>query len=126
MKNIEIGFVIFVEKFDKCIEFYSNILELEVLFTKKDLVCYKLSNIYLLVEKAIKGEENSHSYIRVNVEDVSKKLDFFKDKNIKYDYNSYNWGELLKIKDPSGNYIGFRDKNSFERQLKEYILKEEK
>ncbi len=47
----EFGTIVFVENYEACIDFYKNILQLEVRNVKENLVIFTVSGGYLMVEK---------------------------------------------------------------------------
>ncbi|WP_242057474.1 hypothetical protein [Halobacillus yeomjeoni] len=51
MRFKEFGMILFVENYKKCIDFYSNRLQLPIRNEKETLVCFDLSHGYLMVEQ---------------------------------------------------------------------------
>ncbi len=121
------GLILYVNKYEECIAFYSKVLNLSVLFKNEELTCFDFYGTYLMVEKEDRtdyletlSEKKNHSCIRINVGDVKCISDELKRKNILIDYQEHSWGKVAKFKDPDGNLIAFKDEISFEKQIQEY------
>ncbi|PHS67144.1 MAG: glyoxalase [Flavobacterium sp.] len=124
------GIILYVNKYKKCLSFYKDILELEVLFDTIDLTCFNFFGSYLMIEKEdrneyliSKEEKKNYSCLRLNIQNVKEVSDKLKNKNIEVDYQEHDWGIVAKFKDPDGNLIAFKDSEKFDKQIEEYILK---
>lgn len=113
MKFIETGFLLRVENYEKCVEFYSEILELPVRYKVEGLTNFQFGNGYLLLEKAweptpkeIRGEAPPF-ILRINVENVMMAVEKLKSKGVGIQYLSFDWGEVGKFRDPGGNLVEF-------------------
>lgn len=113
MEFREFGLLLFVEKYNECITFYKDILQLKVRKAKETLVSFELPHGYLMVEKGgtgsdrEKSREQNPSVIRFDVkslESTVKQLEergaLFKDRKLEFD-----WGTIAVFHDPDGNRI---------------------
>ena len=123
------GIILYVNEYKKCVSFYKDILELEVLFSNKDLTCFDFFGSYLMVEKEdrkdyliIQKEKKNYTCLRLNVQNVKEVSDKLKNKNIEIDYQEHDWGIVAKFKDPDGNLIAIKDSEKFDKQIEEYNL----
>lgn len=121
------GLILYVNKYEECVSFYSEILNLSVLFKNEALTCFDFYGTYLMVEKedridyiGVISEKKNFSCLRINVNDVKSISDEIKAKNILIDYQEHSWGKVAKFKDPEGNLIAFKDEKRFAQQIKEY------
>lgn len=123
------GLILYVNKYEECVSFYSNVLNLSILFKNDDLTCFDFYGTYLMIEKEDRiayietiSENKNFSCLRINVEDVKHVSDKIKAKNILIDYQEHSWGKVAKFKDPDGNLIAFKDEKSFAQQIEEYKI----
>ncbi|MBQ4820455.1 VOC family protein [Aquimarina sp. MMG016] len=128
MKVKRTGFILYVKKYQECIEFYKNILELQVVFKNESLTCFDLFGTYLMIEIEDREEflnlESNHKKafgcIRINVDKVKEFSQHLKAKNIKVDYQEHSWGTIAKFLDPDGNLLAFKDEEGFAKQIETY------
>lgn len=127
MKISRVGHILYVKNYEACITFYSQSLNLHILFKNEDLTCFDFFGTYLMVEKEDRHEylidhsdNRIYSCIRINVEDVKHQSDKLKDQNVAVDYQEHSWGKVAKFKDPEGNLIAFKDEESFAKQIEDY------
>ncbi|WP_369048098.1 VOC family protein [Tenacibaculum sp. UWU-22] len=121
------GIILYTINYKKCIDFYSNILELKILFTTKTLTCFEFGGSYLMVEKDHKEATVNHhqrikTCLRINVSDVKTYAQKLVSKGIKVDYQEHSWGTVAKFFDPDKNLCAFKDSDKFEKQLTAYNL----
>ena len=126
MKLDRTGLILYTINYQKCVEFYQHILELNIMFKNDLLTCFELGNSYLMVEiddehQSISNEqERIRTCIRINVPNVRTVADMLIHKNIKVDYQEHDWGTIAKFFDPDGNLCAFKDSEKFELHIKEY------
>lgn len=123
MKFDRTGIILYVIKYEECINFYKNILELKVLFSTVTLTCFEFGNSYLMVEidDEMPNEPNGtriRTCLRMNVENVKALADKLTAKNIEVNYQEHSWGTIAKFFDPDGNLCAFKDSKTFEKQIK--------
>ncbi|XEC96619.1 VOC family protein [Paenibacillus tarimensis] len=120
MEFREFGLILFVERYEECIAFYKNILQLKVRKVKDSLVSFELPNGYLMVEQGGVGNDQEKSrkqnptVIRFDVnslEPVVRQLEergvCFKERNLEF-----SWGTIAVFNDPDGNRIELGEINS--------------
>ena len=120
------GIILYVLRYNECVDFYENTLGLTKLFETEMLTCFAFGGAYLMVEKEDEytgGEEGTlraRTCLRMNVQDVKGLADKLKAKNIKVDYREQPWGTIAKFYDPDGNLCAFKDTEKFEKQIQKY------
>ncbi len=118
------GIILYVVHYQKCVDFYKNIIGLSILFSTTELSCFAFGDAYLMIEldDTYNGEDETHSRIktclRMNVPNVKQFVDALKTKNINVNYQEYSWGTIAKFYDPDGNLCAFKDSYTFEKQIK--------
>ena len=123
MKFDRTGIILYVIKYEECVAFYENILELKKLFSTDLLTCFEFGNSYLMVEldDEFNGDTSNSNRIktclRMNVPNVKILADKLISKNINVDYREHNWGTIAKFFDPDGNLCAFKDSEKFEKQI---------
>jgi len=121
------GIILNVEKYQQCVDFYQNVLQLEIMFTKTDgdfkLTCLTFGSGYLMLETEGFAEENGKSIkscpskLRFNVSDIEATCKRLKDLGILAEIVKNDWGSTINIYDPDGNRIGIRDEVGFQHQM---------
>ena len=117
------GIILYVENYEKCVSFYSDILELKVEFQNSHLTSFDFGGSYLMVERggvaSVKGQEiNQNSYIlRINVIDIKEVAELMRFKGVEVEYAEYEWGTVAKFTDPDGNYCELKDSEKFNLQV---------
>jgi len=122
MKFDRTGIILYVLKYDECITFYKNTLELKVLFSTDMLTCFEFGGSYLMVEvdDEMQNEPNAtriRSCLRMNVSNVKSLADKLSAENIEVNYQEHSWGTIAKFFDPDGNLCAFKDSETFEKQI---------
>ena len=123
MKIERTGLILYVVKYDECVVFYKEILNLNVLFQNDDLTCFDFFGTYLMVEKEDRneflnsdiGDPENFSCLRMNVDNVNEFSEQLKAKGVVVNYQEHSWGTIVKFKDPNGNLIAFKDEKGFEQ-----------
>jgi lactoylglutathione lyase len=125
MKYQRTGVILCTEKYDECITFYSEVLNLPVIDTLDDehskLTVFRFGkNTYLMVEtggKAIpSGKDLSQNpvWLRFNVKSVEDAAVELSDKGIDVKIRQEIWGTVGDFMDPDGNMCSFREEPSEE------------
>ena len=122
------GLILYTINYQKCVEFYQNILELNVLFSTKTLTCFEFGSAYLMVE--IEDEDPSKSCVndrkrtclRMNVSNIKAYVNRLENHHIEVDFQEHEWGTVAKFLDPDGNLCAFKDTDKFERQILDWNL----
>jgi lactoylglutathione lyase len=108
MKIQQPGFLLWVENYEKCVAFYSEILGLPIRMQKGDyLTNFRFGDGYIILEKGTPApkSETSPFVIRLNVADVGVATTELQAKGVEIKRESYDWGEIGSFRDPDGNLI---------------------
>ncbi len=116
------GFILYVINYEACVDFYKNILELKIMFSTKNLTCFKFGGSYLMIELDDEHlNETNHirtkTCLRMNVQNVKALADKLTQQNVKVNYQEHTWGTIAKFNDPDGNLLAFKDSEKFEKQV---------
>lgn len=117
------GFILYTLNYEACVDFYKNILELDVLFVTNTLTCFSFGGSYLMVELDDESitfsnrGEHIRTCLRINVKDVKAYSNRLKSVGVKVDYQEHEWGTVAKFFDPDGNLCAFKDSAKFENQI---------
>ena len=119
------GIILYTIEYKKCVDFYQNILELDIMFESENLTCFEFGQAYLMVELDhecnVKEEGGrTKTCLRINVPHVQNLVEKLISNNIKVDYQEYSWGTIAKFLDPDGNLCAFKDSEKFEKQLSDF------
>lgn len=123
MKIDRTGIVLYVLKYQECINFYQRILEFPIMFKSDNLTCFEFGSFYLMVElddeyyKIGLPNGRIRSCLRMNVIDVKSWSNRLKEKGVEVDYQEKSWGTVAKFFDPDGNLCAFKDSPKFEEQV---------
>ena len=127
MNTQRYGIILNVEKYDECVAFYRDVLELSVMFSKVEadfkLTCLEFGSGYLMIETdgyaepGGKSIKSCPSKLRFNVSDIKEACKRVKSFGVPAELIESEWGSTLNIYDPDGNRIGIRDEISFKRQI---------
>ncbi len=120
MKFESTGVILCTEKYDECVAFYSEVLNLPVIETLDDehskLTVLSLGeNTYLMVEtggRAIPSGKNLNQnpvWLRFNVKSVEDAAQELLGKGIKVKIRREIWGTVGDFMDPDGNICSFRE-----------------
>jgi len=122
-----IGTILYVKNYEECIDFYSYVLKLKVLFSKEALTCFDFFGTYLMIEKEDRIEylnkecsDKAFSCIRIHVSQVKEIADCIQNQGIPVQYEEHSWGIVAKLYDPDGNLIAFKDEESFVQQILDF------
>ncbi len=123
MKYERTGVILCTEKYDECVAFYSDVLNLPVLevlddeYSKLTVLRFG-TDTYLMVEtdgKAIPSGKNLNQnpvWLRFNVKSVEGASQELLDKGIKVKIRREIWGTVGDFMDPDGNICSFREEPS--------------
>jgi lactoylglutathione lyase len=109
------GIILGTERFDDCVVFYRDILELPIWFKKAGLVCLHLGDGYLMIETGgaardgRKSQAENPTMLRFNVDDVDAASDELRRRGVKVMVNTYPWGIVGTFLDPDGNACEFKN-----------------
>jgi len=128
MKIERTGLILYVIKYDECVVFYKEVLNLNILFKNEELTCFDFFGTYLMVEKEDRnellnsdlGDPENFSCLRMNVDNVKEFSEQLKVKGVNVNYQEHSWGTIAKFKDPNGNLIAFKDEKGFAKQIEGY------
>ncbi len=113
MNYREFGVILFVERYEACVDFYSYIMNLEVRNKKERLVTFNIPNGYLMVEKGGIGsdEEKARSenpvVLRFDVESLASEVAQLEKCGVGFVHKhlAFDWGTIAVFLDPDGNRI---------------------
>ena len=126
MKFDRTGFILYTIEYEKCVDFYENILDLNKILQNENLTCFEFGKSYLMVEldnedAGQKMEmERTKTCLRMNVPNVKLLAEKLTRKNIKVHYQEHYWGTVAKFLDPDGNLCAFKDSEKFEKQIADF------
>jgi lactoylglutathione lyase len=123
MEYARTGFILLTDKYQQCVAFYRDVLELPVMFTLNEsdsvLTCFDLGGSYLMVEpggppaSATRGIEQSPLKLRLNVADINKATLELQQKGVSVERRDYPWGSIANFTDPDGNRCALRSESNF-------------
>jgi len=97
------------ERYDECLEFYRDILELPVWFEKDGLCCLRFGASYLMIESGgfarnhRKSNTENPTMLRFNVRDVEAVANSLRNRGIEIELRTFDWGIVGTFIDPDGN-----------------------
>jgi lactoylglutathione lyase len=109
------GIILGTERFDECVAFYRDVLELPVWFEKQDLVCFRFGDGYLMVEtggvarNGRKSQSKNPAMLRFNVDSVENAAEFLRGRGVQVDVQVFDWGTVGTFHDPDGNACEFKN-----------------
>ncbi|WP_164669855.1 VOC family protein [Virgibacillus doumboii] len=109
----EFGTILFVENYEKCIDFYKNKLQLDVRFEKETLVSFDVHGGYLMVEKggfgsdAEKNRQQNPVVLRFDLTSLEEAVHKLEERGVKLLHKrlEFDWGIIAVFMDPDGNRI---------------------
>ncbi|MDH3379828.1 MAG: VOC family protein [Gammaproteobacteria bacterium] len=124
MEYSRTGIILCTENYRECVSFYSDTLELPVMFSLNNehsqLTCCDMgSGNYLMIEKGgraapgKKSIEQNPVWLRFNVGDVEDAAKQLSKKNVNVNVRREVWGTVADFTDPDGNVCSLRDEASF-------------
>lgn len=121
MKVVRQGAILKTGRQRECVEFYQNVLGLDVLFEDDFLTCFACGQGYLMVEPAPEGAQALPSegiVLRFDVESVEEEMLRLRRLGVETHHAKFDWGEILTFVDPAGTLIELKDAVGFERQIR--------
>lgn len=120
MQFHEFGLILFVERYQECISFYRDVLDLKVRNVKETLVSFEIPNGYLMVEKGGIGSKQEKSrklnptVLRFDVESLTLAVNEFEALGVIFLESclKFDWGTIAVFNDPDGNRIELGEVNS--------------
>ncbi len=115
MKIVETGFILFLEKYEENVKFYTDKLGLNIRERKEGLSKLEFGGSYLMIEdngKASVTEKTraqNPTVIRIEVQDFDETIEEFEKRGICIQVHKFNWGTIGVIIDPEGNRIEIKD-----------------
>lgn len=109
------GLILFTERFDDCVKFYRDKLELPVWFEKEALCCLHFGSCYLMIEdegvakSSRKTVTENPTSLRFNVDDVEGAAELLSSKGIDVEIVRYDWGTIGRFIDPDGNSCSLKN-----------------
>ncbi len=103
------GIILGTERFEACVAFYRDILELPVWYEKPGLVCLRFGYGYLMVETGgvardhRKPQSENPTMLRFNVADVMAAAEELRQRGVEVRVENYAWGTVGTFMDPDGN-----------------------
>ncbi|WP_188456325.1 VOC family protein [Virgibacillus oceani] len=109
----EFGVILFVDRYQKCIHFYKEVLQLEVRNEEDSLVTYNIPSGYLMVEKGGVGSESEKDrsqnpvVLRFNVNSLETEVMKLEKRGVNFYQKrlAFDWGTIAVFQDPDGNRI---------------------
>ncbi|WP_017187765.1 VOC family protein [Alkalibacillus haloalkaliphilus] len=123
----EFGLILFVERYDECIAFYRDLLQLEVRNVKDTLVSFELPHGYLMVEQGGSGsheEKSRHqnpTVLRFDVESLAESVKELEERGVQFieKCKTFDWGSIAVLNDPDGNRIELGEINESSGSFKD-------
>jgi|GEM_PF-253919 len=120
MEFREFGLILFVERYEECIRFYKDVLQLEVRNEKEPLVTFELPNGYLMVEQGgvgsaqEKSRKQNPTVLRFDVSILASVVKNLEARGVHFSKRSlaFDWGTIAVFNDPDGNRIELGEINS--------------
>ena len=109
------GIILGTERYEACLEFYRDLLELPVWFEKEGLCCLHFGDGYLMIETGghardgRKSNAENPTMLRFNVADVDSAADLLEARGIPVRRKSFDWGQVATFTDPDGNACELKD-----------------
>jgi lactoylglutathione lyase len=117
------GIILYTEKYQECVSFYGEVLELTLLFEidrpGEKLTCFGLGGAYLMIEtggqshSGVKPIDICPTKFRFNVEDVDTVSADLRSKGVSIEVSHYEWGATAEFADPDGNSCALRSNEGF-------------
>jgi lactoylglutathione lyase len=103
------GIILETERFEDCVKFYRDVLELPLWYEKHGLVCLRFGAGYLMIEtggaaRDVRKPSNENpTTLRFNVTDVEAAAKHLRDHNVAVEVTVFSWGTVGTFVDPDGN-----------------------
>ena len=123
MKFTKAGVILFTHKYQECVDFYGNVLGLEILHlidrAGEHLTTFSLGDAYLMVEMngvssvGVKTKEKCPIKFRFNVPNVEATCNELQSKGVTVRVIRNTWGITAEFSDPDGNPCALRSDKGF-------------
>ena len=123
MKYARTGMVLCTQHYRDCVDFYTRVLGLPVLFALDQehsiLTCCDMGGSYLMIEPGGPAQTGGKTldqnpvYLRFNVTDLDAAIEELRGKGVKLERRDNVWGSTAVFTDPDGNRCQLRDEASF-------------
>ena len=123
MQFTKAGIILFTENYERCVEFYGSVLDLDLLHeidrVRERLTTFSLGDTYLMIEtggvasRSAKGVAQNPIKLRFNVTDVMAASEALKRKGVDVSVAVHTWGTTAEFTDPDGNLCALRSDDGF-------------
>ena len=123
MNFTQAGIILFTENYERCVEFYGSVLELDLMHEidreGEQLTTFSLGDNYLMVEtggvasELAKNVTQNPTKFRFNVPNVEATSEFLKSKGVNVRVANHTWGTTAEFTDPDGNLCALRSDDGF-------------
>ena len=109
------GIILRTERFEACVAFYRDTLELPVWYEKPGLVCLRLGDGYVMIETGglardgRKSQSENSIMLRFNVDDVAAAAEELRRRGVLVNVETFSWGTVGTFFDPDGNVCEFKN-----------------
>ena len=109
------GIILRTERFEACVAFYRDTLELPVWYEKPGLACLRFGDGYLMVETGgvardgRKSQSENSIMLRFNVDDVAAAAEELRRRGVLVNVETFSWGTVGTFFDPDGNVCEFKN-----------------
>ena len=103
------GIILETERFQDCVKFYRDVLELPLWYEKPGLVCLRFGTGYLMIETGgtardeRKPSSENPTTLRFNVADVEAAANLLRTRGVAVEITVFSWGTVGTFIDPDGN-----------------------
>lgn len=121
------GIILFTEKYPECVSFYQSLFDLKVMFQLDNedskLTCLEFGGAYLMIEtyghasSTPKTTKQNPTKLRFNIHNIDDAIAKLKNHKVDFEVKKYNWGTVINIVDPDGNYVSLREETTFANQI---------
>ena len=119
MEYTKTGIVVITEKYNACVDFYKNVIQLkatgEEIKGAFKMTRFEVGTSYILVEtggKAIpagKKVSENPCVLRFDVENIGQVLKHLLSFGLEANFYDWDWGKIITVCDPDGNRIEFKE-----------------
>lgn len=109
------GLILFTENYEACVQFYCDLVGLEIMYAKPGLTCFSFGTSYLMVESDGVASASEKSFaqnavtLRFNVKDVAECAAMLKERGADIQVHHWSWGVTALFLDPDGNRVELKD-----------------
>jgi lactoylglutathione lyase len=109
------GIILFMERYEEAVEFYTTRLGLPVRERKEHLTILDFGHSYLMVEEngvaaaAEKSRAQNPAVLRIDVLDFEQTVEQLNGRGVGVSVHRFDWGTIGVIIDPEGNRIELKE-----------------